>query len=143
VNGVVLWLLLGVARGSLGDSYASRYVYAGAVDVALAAVELAAGLRPGAQALPGIGAIAGLSIVLNIGWMIVWGNHLRDEATRARAELAALQIAGPRTPASFAPSSDFRSGLGESGELLRRLAEVRRLPGRQPRRAVARARERA
>jgi hypothetical protein len=115
VNGVVLWLLLGVARGSLGDSYASRYVYAGAVVVALAAVELAAGVRRRAGALAVIGAIAALSLVLSIGWMIVWGNHLRDEATRSRAELAALQIAGPRTPASFAPSSEFALAAVRAG----------------------------
>jgi hypothetical protein len=115
VNGVVLWLLLGVARGSLGDAYASRYVYVGAVVAALAAVEVVAGLRLRARALRVIGAIAGLSLVLNIGWMIVWGNHLRDEATRSRAELAALQIAGPRIPASFAPSSEFALAAVRAG----------------------------
>jgi hypothetical protein len=115
VNGMVLWLLLGVARGSLGDLYASRYVYVGAVVVALAAVEVGACLQLGARALRVIGAIAGLSLALNIGWMIVWSNHLRDEATRSRAELAALEIAGPRTPASFAPSSEFALAAVRAG----------------------------
>jgi hypothetical protein len=39
--------------------------------------------------------------------MVVWANHLRDESTTVRAQLAALDIAGPRTPPAFRPSAAF------------------------------------
>ncbi len=107
VAGVAFWLLLGAERGSRGDVTDSRYIYQGAVIGALIVVEAMSGQRvsPRAARILAFGAI--VAVALNIAWMVSWGNFLRREATVARAQLAALDIARDRVPASFRPSDGF------------------------------------
>jgi hypothetical protein len=108
VAGLGIWVLIAVGRGSKGDLYASRYVYAGAVVAALIIVEaLSAYGMPGPslRRLIALGAVT--SIALNLVWMIVLANHIRDESTMVRARLAALDIAGAQVPSSFVPSGEF------------------------------------
>jgi hypothetical protein len=107
VNGLLLWLLLAVARGSLGDLYASRYVYAGAIVSALIMVEVFADQAWSPRVLRFVIVGITISVALNVGWMVVWGNHLRQESTVARAQLAALDIAGRQVPPLFRPSRKF------------------------------------
>jgi hypothetical protein len=104
----VFWLLVGVARGTLGDTYASRYVYVGAVLVILIVVEVMPAAALHGRLARVLAALAALSVALNLVWMVVWGNHLRSESTIARAQLAALEISGSRVGPAFAPSpSEF------------------------------------
>jgi hypothetical protein len=107
VAALLLWGLTAVARGSLGDLAASRYVYQGAVIVVLIVVEALAGLSAPRRVMAAAALAVVVSAGLNLAWMVVWGNHLRDESTTARAQLAALDIAGPRTPPTFRPSATF------------------------------------
>ncbi len=105
--GLVLWVLIGLARGTLGDTYASRYVYAGGVVVVLLGVEAAPVVWPGRSWRRAILGLAAVTIALNLVWMVVWGNHLRAEATLARAQLGALDLAGPAARPAFRPGSEF------------------------------------
>lgn len=108
VTAVALWALLALGRGSL-DLFASRYVYLGAIVVALILVELASGLRLRSRAVTRAVVLAvGVSVALNVAWLVIWGNALRRESTTARAELAALDIARGEVPAEFEPSRAFR-----------------------------------
>jgi hypothetical protein len=106
-TGAILWVLLALGRGE--DPFRSRYVYLGAVVVVLIVVELAGGVSITSRAIARAAAIAvAVSVALNVGWMIVWGNHLRRESNAARAELAALDIAREHVAADFHPSRAFR-----------------------------------
>ena len=130
VTGAVLWLLIGLGRGSLDDLFASRYVYQGAIVVILIAVELAPGLaiqRRGALTAVAL-AVAG-TVALNLVWMVVWGNHLRRESATARAQLAALDIA--RGPGGTRPPSvpRLQARRGHGRRLLRGRGRVRRFAG--------------
>jgi hypothetical protein len=107
LNGLLLWLLLAVARGSLGDLYASRYVYQGAIVVALIIVEVFAYQEWSPHVLRLVIVAITISAALNVGWMVVWGNHLRQESAVARAQLAALDIARAQAPPLFQPSREF------------------------------------
>ena len=62
-------------------------------------------LRPSVRPLIALGALT--SIALNIVWMIVLSNHVREESTMVRARLAALDIAGASAPPLFQPSKEF------------------------------------
>jgi hypothetical protein len=108
VAGLGFWLLIALGRGSQGGLYASRYVYAGAILAALIIVEAVAayGLpRRNVRPLIGLGVVT--SIALNIVWMIVLSNHIREESIMVRARLAALDIAGGSAPSDFEPSQEF------------------------------------
>lgn len=108
VAGLGFWFLIALGRGSQGGLYASRYVYAGAILAALIIVEAVAAYgmpSPRVRRLIGVGVVT--SIALNIGWMIVLSNHIREESTMVRARLAALDIAGDRAPPDFEPSKEF------------------------------------
>ncbi len=108
VAGVGFWLLIALGRGSQGGLYASRYVYAGAILAALIIVEAVAAYgmpRPSVRPLIALGVLT--SIALNIAWMVVLSNHIREESTMVRARLAALDIAGASAPPGFQPSKEF------------------------------------
>jgi hypothetical protein len=145
VTAVVLWLLLALGRGSLGDLYASRYVYVGAVVAALIVVEAASGSRVPSRAARLVAVAAAISVALNFVWMVVWGNHLRDESGVGRSQLAALDIAAGRAPPGLMPSSYALQGV----TVRTYLRAVRRFGGSpaystaQLRRAPERAREAA
>ncbi len=108
VTGVVLWLLIGLGRGSLEDLYASRYVYQGAIVAILIIVEAASayGIR-GRAALRLVTLGVTVGVALNIGWMVVWANHLNQVSAVARGQLAALEIARGSAPPLFRPTSEF------------------------------------
>jgi hypothetical protein len=108
VAGLGFWLLIAVGRGSLGGLYASRYVYAGAILAALIIVEAVSSYgmpRSSVRPLIALGVLT--SIALNVVWMVVLSNHIREESTMVRARLAALDIAGHRAPPLFQPSKEF------------------------------------
>jgi hypothetical protein len=108
VAGLGFWLLIAVGRGSQGGLYASRYVYAGAILAALIIIEAVSAYgmpRPSVRPLIALGVVT--SIALNVVWMIVLSNHIREESTMVRARLAALDIAGNRVPPLFEPSKEF------------------------------------
>ncbi len=127
-TGTVLWLLLGAGRGSTGDLYASRYVYQGAIIVVLIVCELA-GLRhgergaaahgpTGRRAATVLGSLIAVAVALNIVWLIVWAHFLHGGSVSARAELGALQLAGPSSPTALRPSQDYSLGLLTAGRFL-------------------------
>lgn len=128
VAALVFWLLVGIARGTLGDTYASRYVYVGAVLVILILVEVAPGVAIRGRLGRALVGLAALSVALNLVWMVVWGNHLRAEARVARAQLAALEMSEAHVAPSFAPApSEFALADVTAA---RYFAAVRRFGGR-------------
>jgi hypothetical protein len=110
-----LWVLLALGRGANGDLYASRYVYMGAIPVVLLLVEIGSFWRPPRRVVTVLAAGAGLAVALNLAWMVVWGNHLRDESVTSRAKLTALELARDTAPQSFRPGSEFAIAPVEAG----------------------------
>jgi hypothetical protein len=116
VAGVVLWLLIALFRGATGDLYPSRYVYVGAVIALLIVVEALPNelLRdPRWQPLLATGIL--VSLALNAGWLVVWANHLRDESTTAKAQLAALELSRGVAPPGYVPSTSYGTGAITAG----------------------------
>jgi hypothetical protein len=115
VTSLALWVLLALGRGAGGDLYASRYVYMGAVPVALLLVETASFWRPSRRVGTVLVAAGAVAAALNLGWMMVWANHLRDESVAARAKLTALELARGTAPDAFRPGSEFAIAPVEAG----------------------------
>jgi hypothetical protein len=126
VASFALWVLLALGRGANGDLYASRYVYMGAIPVALLLVEIGSYWRPRRRVVTIIAAGTGLAAALNLAWMVVWANHLRDESTTARAQLTALELARATAPSAFRLGSEFAVAPVEAG---RYFAAQRRFGG--------------
>jgi hypothetical protein len=143
----VLWLLLGIGRGSLGDPYASRYVYMGALMILLILSEAASGTTlTDARLRVGVGLVLLVCTALNIAWMEIWAAHLRDESGEARAQLAALDSARGLAPPDFRPSAAFALAPVTAGSYFRLIGRFGRSPADSPaelRAAPERAREAA
>ena len=108
VTALVLWLLIAVGRGEGGDPYASRYVYEGAVILALIAAEVLPREVLQRRPLRRVFAVAvAASVALNVAWLAVWAEFLRDESVVARAQLAGLEVAGDSAPREYRPTNDF------------------------------------
>jgi hypothetical protein len=104
------WVLTALARGSLGDPAASRYLYPGALLVILIVGEVwgaYADVLPARRAL-GVGAVVvlGLAAWSNLSVLRDAAAGLRDVSGFVRAELAAVEIAGELTPPDFRPDVD-------------------------------------
>jgi hypothetical protein len=102
-TGVGLWAVTAVARSTISQPEASRYVYLGAVVIVLAGVELLRGIEitPRVTALAtllvGFCAITGLT-VMHAGAM-----GLRTTSKTVTADLGALEIAAAYVPPSYQP----------------------------------------
>jgi hypothetical protein len=144
VTGTILWVLIGLGRSSQ-EVYASRYVYEGGIIALLIIVELAAVSTIRGRIGRRLLAIAiAVSVVLNIGWMAVWGRHLRQVSDMTRAQLAALEIAGDAAPPSFGPDASYPLARVTAGEYFAALRAFGRSPAYTParlRQASAESRE--
>jgi hypothetical protein len=100
---IVLWGLTALLRAQLNAAGDSRYVYPGAVLIVLLAAELLRGaiatLRTGAIAF----AVVAFAAVGNFGALRAGSLGLQDLSSYVRAELGALEAAGPSAPPSLAP----------------------------------------
>lgn len=74
-----------------------------------------------------------MAVLLNLAWMVVWANHLREESVTARAKLAALELARDTAPPSLRPGSEFAVAPVQAG----RYFEAQRRFGGSPALPVA------
>jgi F0F1-type ATP synthase membrane subunit c/vacuolar-type H+-ATPase subunit K len=103
------WVLTALSRAELNEPDASRYLYAGAIFVALIIVELAH-LVPLPRGRVVLALLVGAVVVITV--VSVRGNEqplrlgaagLRDASTYVKAELAALELAGNGVEPGFQP----------------------------------------
>ena len=86
---------------ALGNPYASRYIYVGALLAVLLAVELARGWSPGRLASGGMAVLALAAIASNVGAVRTAGALLRNLGQTTTADLGALEIGRPLIPAGY------------------------------------------
>ena len=104
---VTFWGLSAIARTSVADPSASRYLYIGAVFIYLIAAEAGLGtsLRGGWAALAGL-AVAG-ALIGNIAALRANERGLRAADDSVRESLAVVEIAAPVVSPAFVPSPTF------------------------------------
>lgn len=90
------WVLTALARADLGEPGASRYLYPGALFAFLVVAECARSTRRlGAAAVGGLTALTAVSLGVNVDPLLDGKRFLTQVSVKLRAELAALEIAGP------------------------------------------------
>ena len=106
---LLYWVLTALSRGELNEPDASRYLYPGAIFVALILVELAhlvplpRGRTFQVILLGAVVAVAVVSVRGNEQPFRLGAAGLRDASTYVKAELAALELAGNRVEPGFQP----------------------------------------
>jgi hypothetical protein len=104
VTTVVLWLLLALGRGSVGDPAASRYVYVGAVLLVLLVGEVVADARHRTAVTVAVAVLAPLCILAGLSTLRSGATQLRRNSTFLRAELAEVERLGAeRVAPGFRP----------------------------------------
>jgi hypothetical protein len=97
------WLLAAVTRAESGDPTASRYLYVGAVFIALIASEASAGATlPRGWAALGVVLLIG-AIVGNLGALRAAERSFESSDASVRASLAAVEVAAPVVAPTFVP----------------------------------------
>ena len=79
----------------------SRYIYPDCVLIALYAVELARGTRPGRAVQIGLAALALIALVSNIGMLRSGGAYLREVGAATNADVAALDLGRGSIPSGY------------------------------------------
>ena len=97
------WGLAAVFRAHVNPPTDSRYLYLGAVLVLLLTVELLPRFDVGPRALVVVAVFVGASALANFGSLRSGSQYLQDWSRYVRAELGALELAGPQTRRDFAP----------------------------------------
>ena len=100
---LLFWGLTALLRAQLNAPVDSRYIYPGAVLLVLLGAELFRGLRPSGRAVVVAAAVALVAAVANYGPLKAGSAQFQDWSRYLRAELAALQIAGPTAPPTLRP----------------------------------------
>jgi hypothetical protein len=93
---LVFWVLTALARAQLHEPASPRYLYPGAVFVLLLLAYLLETVRLRVAAVALLLIAAAGSAAANVGDLGKGGNHLRDAAKTIKADLAAVELAGPR-----------------------------------------------
>jgi hypothetical protein len=98
-------LILFSALTTLGRAFetplVSRYIYPDCVLIALFAVELARGARPGRAVQVGLAALALLAVISNIGVLRTGGSYLRQVGAMTNADVATLDLERGSVPAGY------------------------------------------
>lgn len=97
------WGLAAVFRAHVNQPTDSRYLYFGAILVLLFAVELLPPVVTGPRLLAVVAVLIGASALANYGSLRSGSLYLQDWSRYVRAELGALELAGPGTRSDFAP----------------------------------------
>jgi hypothetical protein len=105
------WLLVALGRAQLGEPTASRYIYTGAVLIALIAAEAARGVKFGARELTVAALVALFAVAGNVRAMTGGEGQLRYGSVITRAELTAMSGARARVPASLFIDQKYMPGI--------------------------------
>ncbi len=101
---LTFWAVLAMGFGDGRGPTTVRYVYAGAVFVLLLGAEAARGLRPSGRALVVLYCVVAVALLGNLARLRSGATTFRSQALAVRAQLTALEIAGPRADPAFVAS---------------------------------------
>jgi hypothetical protein len=99
----LFWGLTALLRAQLNGAGDSRYIYPGAVLLVLLAAELFRAVRTGTRAALIAAIVVIFAAVGNYGSLKAGSLQFQDWSSYVRAELGALEVAGPTAPPSLAP----------------------------------------
>jgi hypothetical protein len=97
------WGLAAVFRAHVNPPTDSRYLYLGAILVLLLVLELLPPVVTTRRLLIVLAALVGVAAIANFGSLRSGSLYLQDWSRYVRAELGALELAGPGTRSDFAP----------------------------------------
>jgi hypothetical protein len=100
-TGVLFAITAGVNRAGLSPGVDSRYLLIVAVFAVLCVVEMAAGRSWSPAAGAAITGVAAIICVVNLGPARQAGGFLREQAAKARADIAALALSGDAIPPGY------------------------------------------
>jgi hypothetical protein len=98
---LAFWGLAGINDLPGRAPWASRYMHVGAIFVFLVLANLLAGVRIDRRALRLAGGVAAVAVALNLVPLFEGRDRLEEQAVLARADLAAIEIAGPNLDPEF------------------------------------------
>jgi hypothetical protein len=130
-TGVALWSVTAIARSTISQPEASRYVYLGAVVIVLTGVELLRGVTityratAVAAALVGFCALTGLTILHN------GAGGLRADSKAVTAELGAMEIAAAYVSPTYEPDPQ-RAPQIQAGPYLHTVRAIGSTPADTP-----------
>ena len=101
LTAAALWALTALARADIGEPLAPRYIYPGAVLIALIVVELLRGRELPSAAAPIALALVCLAGLANYATLGAFAAGLRGNAEVLEARLGALALVGTAVPAGF------------------------------------------
>jgi hypothetical protein len=99
----LLWGLTALLRAQLNGAGDSRYIYPGAVLIVLLGAELLRGARASVRSALVAATIVVVAAVGNYGALRAGSLQFQDWSGYVRAELGALEVAGPTAPPTLAP----------------------------------------
>jgi hypothetical protein len=99
----LFWGLTALLRAQLNGASGSRYIYPGAVLIVLLAADLFRGARASTRAALVAAFVVIFAAVGNYGSLKAGSLQFQDWSSYVRAELGALEVAGPTAPPSLAP----------------------------------------
>jgi hypothetical protein len=137
--GAAYWGLAAVFRAHVNPRTDSRYLYLGGILVLLLAVEVLTPVAIGPRLLAVIAVLVGAAALANFGSLRSGSGHLQEYSRFVRAELGALELAGPRTRSDFAPDP-VRSPDITAGKYFAAVRDYGSSPASSPR-EIARAGE--
>jgi hypothetical protein len=97
------WGLAAVFRAHINPPTDSRYLYLGGILVLLLTVEVLPPVAIRPRLLAVIAVLVGAAALANFGSLRSGSGHLQESSRFVRAELGALELAGPGTRSDFAP----------------------------------------
>jgi hypothetical protein len=97
------WGLAAVFRAHVTLPTDSRYLYLGAILVLLLALEILPPVAVGPRVLVVVGVVVAAAALANFGSLRDGSRYLQDWSRYLRAELGALELAGPATRSDFKP----------------------------------------
>lgn len=140
----LLWGLTALLRAQLNGAGDSRYIYPGAVLIVLLGAELLRGARASVRSALVAATVVVAAAVGNYGALKAGSIQFQDWSGYLRAELGALEVAGPTAPPTLAPdpmrapditADRYFAAVRQLGSPADTPAEVRRRP--EPQREAA------
>jgi hypothetical protein len=134
--GVALWAVTAVARSTISQPEASRYIYLGAIVIVLVGVELLRGVDISARAMA-LGAVVVLACALS-GLTVLHAGAagLRGNSQTVVAELGALELDPDHVPPTYQPDAQ-RAPQIQAGPYLHTVRAIGSSPADSPGRIVA------
>jgi hypothetical protein len=102
-TGVGLWAITAVARSTISQPEASRYVYLGTVVIVLTGVELMRGVTVAPRVTVVAALVVGFCVLTGLTVLHTGATSLRATSQTVTAELGALELASANAPPSYQP----------------------------------------